>query len=223
MKRLSTFRPKAKFQIMMLGNAAVGKSSLLQRFISDASPTISQPMATIGAEFKVKRVCLVDGVVRLKIWDTSGQERFKDLLRTYYDRCNGAVIVYDIQNRESYEHAQAWVTELREKISRELVLVLAGNKADMDIIREVTKFEAEEYATHHNLIFLETSSVNGMNVNICFTEMAKALYAQRNQSQKGKKSSNLKETTLNEHDEKEEIKPSFFNCFGSHSNASKST
>ncbi|XP_030557464.1 ras-related protein Rab-4B-like [Drosophila novamexicana] len=82
----------------------------------------------------------------------------------------------------------------------------------MDPRREVTKFEAEEYATQHNLIFLETSSVNGMNVNNCCTEMAKALYAQHIQSQQ--KSSNLMEI------EHEEIQPSFFNCFKSHSNAS---
>ncbi|EDW64495.1 ras-related protein Rab-5A [Drosophila virilis] len=213
MQRISTFRAKAKFQVMMLGNAAVGKSSLLQRFITDSQPTISEPVATVGAEFKVKRVCLVNGVVRLKIWDTSGQERFKNLLRTYYDHCNGAVIVYDIQNRESYDQAQEWVTELRERISRELVIVLAGNKSDMDTRRAVTKFEAEEYATHHNLIFLETSSVNGMNVNNCFTEMAKALYAQHIQGQQKEKSSNLMEI------EHEEIQSSFFNCFKSHSNA----
>lgn len=123
----------------------------------------------------------------------SSQYSFKDVLSTYYYRCTGAIIVYDIQSRESFEEAMDWVVELREKVcfrnsivsewiksilsiyilktSTGMVIVLAGNKADMEANRVITKNEAEEFAALHNLIFMETSCVSGMNVHNCFVEL----------------------------------------------------
>ncbi|KAM8717499.1 hypothetical protein ACLKA7_004228 [Drosophila subpalustris] len=175
MRRLTTIKSRSKFDIIILGNTDVGKSSLIKRLIDEEAAKLSVPTATVGAEYKVKTISLPNAYIKLNICDCSGQERFRQLLRAYYSICQGAVIVYDMQNRESFEEAKDWVIELREKVSPDMLIALAANKADMETNRTVSKAEGLEYAKDNDLIYMETSSWMGLNVKNIFKALAMAL------------------------------------------------
>ncbi|SPP79768.1 blast:Ras-related protein Rab-5A [Drosophila guanche] len=161
---------RTDFEVVRLGSSNVGKTSLISRYINGETMERGQP--TVGVEFLVKTICEPHLNLRTKIWDTARQKCFKDILRRYYTNFQGALLVYDIHTRKSYEAAKEWAVELKEKrCIRRIVIALVGHKADITDQRTVTTIEAEEYAKENSLIFWETSSVTNMNINKCFHDV----------------------------------------------------
>merc|ERR1712226_967651 len=117
------------FKLVMLGDASVGKSCLVVRFAKGEFYEYQEP--TIGAAFMTQTVSLNDCVVKFEIWDTAGQERYKSLAPMYYRGAAAAVIVYDITSSDSFEKAKNWVRELQRQGNPEMIVALAGNKADL--------------------------------------------------------------------------------------------
>lgn len=162
-----------QFKLVLLGESAVGKSSLVLRFVKGQFQDHQE--TTIGAAFLTQTVCLDDTTVKFEIWDTAGQERYHSLAPMYYRGAQAAIVVFDITNAESFARAKTWVMELQKQASRDIVIALAGNKADMANQRAVEAQEAQAYATNNTLLFMETSAKTAMNVNEIFMAIAKKL------------------------------------------------
>ncbi|KAK9448038.1 ras family-domain-containing protein [Limtongia smithiae] len=164
----------AQFKLVLLGESAVGKSSLVLRFVKDQFDDYRE--STIGAAFLTQTIALDDSTtVKFEIWDTAGQERYKSLAPMYYRNANCAVVVYDITQAASLDKAKSWVKELQRQANENIIIALAGNKLDLEAKRQVDKSVAEAYAQECGLLFFETSAKSGENVTELFTAIAKAL------------------------------------------------
>jgi small GTP-binding protein len=162
-----------QFKLVLLGESAVGKSSLVLRFVKGQFHEYQE--STIGAAFLTQTICLEDTTVKFEIWDTAGQERYHSLAPMYYRGAQAAIVVYDITNQESFAKAKNWVKELQRQASPNIVIALAGNKADLAARRVVEYEEAQAYAEDNGLLFMETSAKSSMNVNDIFLAIAKKL------------------------------------------------
>jgi len=161
------------FKLVLLGDAAVGKSSCVERFVKNEFFEFQQP--TIGAAFLTQTVALDDYIVKFEIWDTAGQERYRSLAPMYYRGAAAALVVYDITAQDSFQGAKTWIEELQRQGSADIVIGLAGNKMDLESKREVSADEARNYAHDNGCIFFETSAKTGENVNAIFNQIAKKL------------------------------------------------
>ncbi|XP_022228520.2 GTP-binding protein YPT6-like [Drosophila obscura] len=129
------------YEVVLLGASNVGKTALISRYVKDETPERGQP--TEGAEFLVKTIWEPHLNAKLKIWDTAGQNRFKDILLRHHTNVQGALLVYDIHNRKSYEAAKEWAVELKAKHCKpRIVIALVGHKADITDQRVVTTIES---------------------------------------------------------------------------------
>ncbi|KAI0035126.1 GTP-binding protein RAB5 [Vararia minispora EC-137] len=167
-----------QYKLVLLGESAVGKSSLVLRFVKDQFDDYRE--STIGAAFLTQTVTLDDGTaVKFEIWDTAGQERYKVSTSLsapmYYRNANCAVVVYDITQAASLEKARNWIRELQRQADPSIVIALCGNKSDLAARRQVTQEEAQKYAEEEGLMWTETSAKTGEGVTDIFTAIAKKL------------------------------------------------
>jgi len=161
-----------QFKLVLLGESAVGKSSLVLRFVKGQFHEFQE--STIGAAFLTQTVVLDDGVtVKFEIWDTAGQERYHSLAPMYYRGAQAAIVVYDITSQDSFQRAKSWVRELQKQALPNIVIALAGNKADMAQKRTVDADEGKSYADENGLLFMETSAKTALNVNELFFSHSK--------------------------------------------------
>ena len=159
-------------KILTLGDTGVGKTSIIQKFVNDK---FSQNMlSTIGVDFQSKIIMIDNTKVKLKIWDTTGQERFKTLTSQYYNGADGALLIFDVTSKLSFERINFWMNELNEKKKlNELGLLLIGNKIDLVNKRIIDKEEAENFAKNNNLSYYETSALKNININNIIIDIAK--------------------------------------------------
>jgi len=160
------------FKLIVIGDAACGKSCLLYRFTDNKFKGDSTH--TIGVEFGSKIVEVGGRNVKLQIWDTAGQERFRSVTRSYYRGAAGAILVYDITSRETYNHVASWLSDARSLANKDISIILVGNKADLPN-REVTFLEASRFAQENDLMFLETSALSGEGVETVFFQCARSI------------------------------------------------
>jgi Ras-related protein Rab-5C len=163
----------SQFKLVLLGESAVGKSSLVLRFVKGQFHEFQE--STIGAAFLTQTLCLDDTTVKFEIWDTAGQERYHSLAPMYYRGAQAAIVVYDITNTDTFTRAKNWVKELQRQARPDIVIALAGNKSDLGQKRLVEYEEANAYAEENGLLFMETSAKNANNVNEIFLAIARRL------------------------------------------------
>merc|ERR1712060_708760 len=130
--------------------------------------------ATIGIDFLAKTHTVNDKTVRLQLWDTAGQERFRSLIPSYIRDSSVAVVVYAIDNKHSFNSVNKWIDEVRNEREQEVLIVLVGNKHDLNN-REVTELEGQEKAQDHQAYFIETSAKTGHNIEALFDLIATEL------------------------------------------------
>ncbi|KAI8447789.1 P-loop containing nucleoside triphosphate hydrolase protein [Phakopsora pachyrhizi] len=168
----------------VIGESGTGKSSLLHYFLQ-SQPRTASPH-TIGVEFASKIVSLPSSStsshrssvsrMKLQLWDTAGQERFRSVTRNYYRGAAGAILVYDITNRSTFNSLSSWLADARSLASPDLAVVLVGNKVDLEEdSRQVGELEASKWAKRHDCLFLETSSWTGEAVSTPFLLLARSI------------------------------------------------
>jgi Ras-related protein Rab-6A len=155
------------FKLIFLGDQYVGKSSILNRFYQDKFEPDYQ--ATIGLDFHSKNVNIGGNTVRLLLYDTAGQEKFKSLIPMYIRDANIILVVYDITNKDSFIHTDHWVNETKDLKREDAIFVLVGNKIDLEENRVVSSKEAEDFATQKGFLFFEVSAKTGDHVEELFT------------------------------------------------------
>ncbi|KAJ8096890.1 ras family-domain-containing protein [Lipomyces tetrasporus] len=170
--------PMKKYKLVFLGEQSVGKTSLITRFMYDSFD--SQYAATIGIDFLSKTMYLEDRTVRLQLWDTAGQERFRSLIPSYIRDSTVAVVVYDVTNRNSFINTSKWIDDVRAERGNDVIIVLVGNKTDLNDKRQVTSEEGEKKAKEFKVMFIETSAKAGHNVKTLFRRIAQALPGMEN-------------------------------------------
>ncbi|XP_014251556.1 ras-related protein Rab-4B [Cimex lectularius] len=161
------------FKFIVIGSAGSGKSCLLHQFIEKKFK--SESSHTIGVEFGTKIVTIGGKNIKLQIWDTAGQERYRCLTRSYYRGAAGALLVYDIANRESYNSLGEWLADAKSLASPNIVIILAGNKKDLEDERQVTFLEACRFAQENELVYLETCAKSGENVEEAFLKCCQTI------------------------------------------------
>jgi len=163
-----------QFKLVLLGQAGVGKSNLVLRFVKGEFHEHND--STIGAAFLTQTVALTDGtMVKFEIWDTAGQERFNSLAPMYYRGAQAALVVYDITSENSFSRAKAWVKELQAQGAAKMIIALVGNKSDLEDARRVKTDEARAYAEDNGVLFMETSAKTAHNVSEIFEAIANTL------------------------------------------------
>jgi len=198
-------KPSSSVKLVLLGEAAVGKSSLVLRFVNNDFQENKEP--TIGAAFLTQKISLPSRIIKFEIWDTAGQERFASLAPMYYRNAQAALVVYDLTKPTSLTKAKHWVAELQRQASPGIVIALVGNKLDLcaesssandtpaeptdegeegaesteadatddDDARKISTREAKSYAEEESLLFFETSAKTGTNVADVFSAIANAI------------------------------------------------
>ncbi|KAJ6792971.1 ras-related protein Rab11D-like [Iris pallida] len=154
------------FKVVLIGDSAVGKSQILARFARNEFSLDSK--ATIGVEFQTRTLLIDHKSVKAQIWDTAGQERYRAVTSAYYRGAVGALLVYDITKRQSFDHIPRWLEELRSHADKNIVIMLIGNKSDLEDQRAVSVEDAKEFAQKEGLFFLETSALEATNVEPAF-------------------------------------------------------
>ena len=171
-----------RIKMVLLGDSGVGKSCLVLRFVRGQFDPSSK--VTVGAAFMSHPVALPDSsTVKFEIWDTAGQERYASLAPLYYRGASAAAIVYDITNKESFAKAKHWVKELQKNASQEIVIVLVGNKSDLEQDRDVPAEEAKAYAEENGMEHVEASAKTAHNVSEIFESIAAHLPRMLNQGE----------------------------------------
>ena len=161
------------FKVLLLGDAGVGKTSLMWRFSEDVFNKTY--ISTIGIDFKLRTIEVQGKRVRLQIWDTAGQERFHAISVSYYRSAVGIMMVYDITRRHSFENIAKWLRNIDEHAKEDVIKLLVGNKCDLQGPRAVKREEGEKLADEYDMSFFETSAKENESIEDAFTCIAKEI------------------------------------------------
>ena len=171
--------PELKLKILIIGDSAVGKTSMLLKYVDNFFPETH--MATIGVEYKTKTLTTDKYNINLHIWDTAGQERFKSITRTFFNNTNGIIFVYDITKKESFDGVKNWIKD--SDLYGKFESVLCGNKLDLEAKR-VVKFDSlKEYGLKKKMEIFETSAKNGTNLDTVFKKLVDLILKSRSEEE----------------------------------------
>ncbi|KAL9986016.1 hypothetical protein ACROYT_G000069 [Oculina patagonica] len=161
------------FKVLLLGDAGVGKTSLMWRFSDDVFNQTY--ISTIGIDFKLRTIDVEGKKVRLQVWDTAGQERFHAISVSYYRTAAGIMLVYDITRRSSFENIAKWLRRIDEHAKEDVIKLLIGNKCDMHQHRAVKREEGEKLANEYDMSFFETSAKENESIDEAFECIAEEI------------------------------------------------
>ncbi|KAL7087101.1 hypothetical protein ACP275_13G044900 [Erythranthe tilingii] len=157
------------FKLVLIGDSGVGKSNLLSRFTKNEFNLESK--STIGVEFATRSIHIDGKIIKAQIWDTAGQERYRAITSAYYRGAVGALLVYDVTRRSTFENVIRWLKELRDHTDPNIVVMLIGNKSDLRHLLAVSIEDGKELAERESLYFMETSALEATNVENAFSEV----------------------------------------------------
>ena len=202
------------FKIILVGDSSVGKTNILSRYLNNTFEETTKP--TVGVEFNSKTYKIQDNIVKAQIWDTAGQERYRSITSAYYKGAKGCLLIYDITRKKTFESIDRWISQFKETADKDLFIILVGNKCDLADVRRVSKEEAEKKAKFYNMAFIETSALNGTNVEKAFETLINEVYKSNNELFQKKVSLTLTERaiTIEKEMKEEEEKQKESTCCG---------
>ena len=193
------------FKIILVGDSSVGKTNILSRYLNNTFEETTKP--TVGVEFNSKTYKIQDNIVKAQIWDTAGQERYRSITSAYYKGAKGCLLIYDITRKKTFDNIDKWISQFKESADKDLYIILIGNKCDLADVRQVSKEEAEKKAKFYNMAFIETSALNGTNVEKAFDTLINEVYKNNNELFQEKVSLTLTDRAISiENEMKEEEK-----------------
>ena len=160
-------------KLLLLGDSSVGKTSILLKYISNKFDESS--ISTVGVDYMDKIIDYNKFKIKLQIWDTSGEEKFRTITKNFYRNADGLLVVFDLTKKESYDHIRSWINEAKENNDK-LKTILIGNKLDLKDERIVTNEVAKQFAEKNNLKYIETSAKDGTNINESFQAIIDLLF-----------------------------------------------
>ena len=183
------------YKIVLIGDSSVGKTNIFSKYLNDEFDPDSK--ATVGVEFGTKDFKIEEKLVKVQIWDTAGQERYRSITNAYYKGAKGCLLVYDITNKFSFESLDRWLDELKNNGDSDISIMLVGNKNDLESDRAISLEEGKNFAEFHKMAFIETSALNGNNIEKAFSELISDVYKSQNFSSNKKDNIKLNEKTIN--------------------------
>ena len=179
-------KKEAKYKILILGDSKVGKSCFLTRY---ADNTYKEDyLSTIGMDYKIKNYELEDGrIIKLYIWDTAGQDKFRSITSNFYKGADGIILIYDITDRKTFNSVRNWINNIQEEAPDKVALVLAGNKVDDEKNREVQESQGKKIADEYSLPFFECSAKSDINVTQTFDALIKKVVQINPKNKEGQK------------------------------------
>eukprot|EP01083_Nonionella_stella_P202580 739976_1 len=191
---IATKKHDVRFKILLIGDSAVGKSSIMVRFKQDIFN--DSFISTIGVDFAIKKLQIGDKIVKLQVWDTAGQERFRAITARYYKGADAVCIVYNITEKSSFENIKWWLSEVRKHAAGDVIVYVIGAKNDLEEKREVTYEEGQLLCKAENCEFYEVSAKTGRNIPQLFNAIAVHLLSiasndNDNQQKKRKNDNNI--------------------------------
>ena len=173
-QQISSINEDYLFKIIVLGDCAVGKSNILSKYSKNIFNKSSK--STIGIEIATKIFKYENKIIKVNIWDTAGEERFNSMITTYYKGAKGALLVYDITKKNTFDNIDNWLKELISINSNKMSISLIGNKSDLSLLREVPEKDAQAKANKYGIKFYETSALDSSNIKQAFEDMIKDIY-----------------------------------------------
>ena len=161
------------FKLILIGDSCVGKSNILLKYLKNEFDPNSR--ATVGVEFGTKNILINNKKIKIQIWDTAGQERYRSITSAYYKGAKGALIVYDITRKSTFDNIDKWISDLKLNGDTNICIAIIGNKSDLEDKREVSKGDGIKKSEMYKTAFLETSALNGDNIGKAFDEIIKQI------------------------------------------------
>ena len=162
------------YKILLLGDWSVGKTCFLMRYTDNTFTDIH--LSTVGIDYKLKSIALDNGEnIKVQIWDTAGQDRYKSITKSYIKGANGIILIYDVTKRKTFEGIQNWVKQIKEQVSSRVCVALVANKIDEKDKREVTEQEGIRLGKDIGYPFYESSAKDGINIDECFDNLIKQI------------------------------------------------
>jgi len=162
------------YKIIIIGDAAVGKSNILSRYVkNEFSENLK---STVGVELGIKFIKVKGTNTKIQIWDTAGQERYRAITSSYYKGSHGCFIVYDITNEITFNNVEKWYEHVQKEAGQDISIILVGNKCDKEDERKISKEKGQEKAKNLKCAFFETSALSGINIAEIFDELANDIY-----------------------------------------------
>ena len=163
------------YKVLLLGDSSVGKTCFLLRYCDKSFQDVH--LSTIGLDYRLKTITLKNNKnIKLQIWDTAGQDRFRAITKNYYKSANGVLLIYDISNLQTYENVKNWISQIREEANPNVIIYLVGNKIDLPKEKRVVNIEdGEKIAEEFEIKFKEASAKSGTNVNEIFEELVEQI------------------------------------------------
>ena len=169
-----TIKEEYKFKVVVVGDSGVGTTNLVNRFATDQFNKDSK--ATVGVEFKSKTYSINGKIFKIEIWDTAGQERYKSITAAYYKGAKGAMIVYDVTSKVTFDNVDKWYNEIKDKGNKNINIMMIGNKTDLKDSIEVTSEMGKSKATALEIPVMETSALDASYVKEAFYQLLGEMY-----------------------------------------------
>ena len=181
------------YKILLLGDTTVGKTCFLMKYTDKTFQEAH--MSTIGLDYRLKTMLLKNGKkIKLQIWDTAGQDRFRAITKNYYKNAHGVLLMYDVTSLQTYDNIKSWISQIREEASPNIVIYIVGNKIDMNEERKVKTDEGVKLAEEFGFPFSEASAKSGININEIFEDIVERIdnnYSKKGTDDGGTKSNKL--------------------------------
>ena len=162
------------YKVLLLGDTTVGKTCFLMKY---TDKTFQEGhISTIGLDYRLKSMVLKSGKnIKLQIWDTAGQDRFRAITKNYYKGANGIILIYDVTSQKTFDNVKNWVTQIREEASKNVIVYLCGNKIDKKEFRVINNEDGVKMAQEFGFPFHETSAKEGININETFEDLVEKI------------------------------------------------